>query len=121
VLDGIYNEVKKQQPNFATVWAASGELALEKQDYALAAQSFEQAVKFDPRDPDLQLGLARAFASSEGAKVQESLKGALQLNPNHVGCLLMLADDQIDSERYEEADTLLRQVAAVNPHHPRRT
>ena len=119
VLDAIYNEVKKQNPNLATVWIASGDLALEKQDFALAAQSFEQAVKFDPGDPDARLGLARAFASSEGAKVEESLKGALELNPNHVGSLLMLVDEQIDSERYEEADVLLRQVAAVNPHHPR--
>lgn len=119
VLDGIYNVIKKQSPNLATVWIASGDLALEKQDFALAAQAFEQAVKFDPGDPDARLGLARAFASSEGAKVQEALKEALTLNPNHVGSLLMLIDEQIDSERYEEADSLLGQVAIVNPQHPR--
>jgi tetratricopeptide (TPR) repeat protein len=101
------------------VWIASGDLALEKQDFALAAQSFEQAVKFDPGDPDARLGLARAYASGEAAKVQESLEGALDLNPNHAGCLLMLVDELIDSERYDDADELLRQVAAVNPHHPR--
>ena len=119
VLDAIYNEVKKQQPNLATVWVACGDLALEKQDFALAAQSFEQAVKFDPGDPDSRLGLARAYASGEADKVQESLKAALALNPNHVGCLLLLVDELIDSERYDEADAMLREVAAVNPHHPR--
>jgi tetratricopeptide (TPR) repeat protein len=119
VLDGIYKEIKRQQPNLATVWIASGDLALEKQDFALAAQSFEQAVKFDPGDPDARLGLARAYAFGEAAKVREALAGALELNPNHSGCLLMLVEELIDSERYEEADEVLRQVAAVNPHHPR--
>lgn len=119
VLDGIYKEIKRQQPNLATVWIASGDLALEKQDFALAAQSFEQAVKFDPGDPDARLGLARAYVSGEAARVREALQEALELNPNHSGSLLMLVDELIDSEHYEEADEVLRQVAGVNPHHPR--
>ncbi len=119
VLDGLYNQIKKQQPNLANVWVACGDLALEKQDFALAAQSFEQAVKFDPGDPDARLGLARAYSQGEEAKAQEALKAALGLNPNHAGCLLMLVDDLIDSERYDNADELLREVTAVNPHQPR--
>src|SRR5205823_3427380 len=35
VLDALVNEVKKQQPNFAPAYLASGELALEKGDFAL--------------------------------------------------------------------------------------
>ncbi|MBI3865738.1 MAG: tetratricopeptide repeat protein [Planctomycetia bacterium] len=119
VLDGIYNEVKKQQPNLAMVWLASGDLALEKQDYALAAQNYAQAAKLDPSDPDVHYGLARAFAPSESAKATTELQAALALNPNHVESLLVAVEDQIDSERYDDADKVLKAIAAVNPHHPR--
>ena len=39
VLDSYYNVVKKRQPTYTEVYLASGELALEKNDYALAAES----------------------------------------------------------------------------------
>jgi tetratricopeptide (TPR) repeat protein len=119
VLDVFYNEVKKQQPNLALVWLACGELALDKQDFALAATNYAQAVKLDSAEPDAHYGLARAFVSSDSAKATESLKAALERNPNHIGSLLVVVESQIDSERYDEAETSLKLIAAVNPHHPR--
>jgi tetratricopeptide (TPR) repeat protein len=119
VLDAIYNEVKKQQPNLALVWLASGDLALDKQDYALAAQNYEKAAKLDPSEPDAHYGLARAFASSETEKATVALQAVLERNPNHVGALLVIVEGQIDSERYDEADKTLKRIAGINPHHPR--
>ena len=49
VLDTVYNVVKKRQPSLSEVFLASGELALEKNDYALAAEAFQQAAKLDAR------------------------------------------------------------------------
>jgi hypothetical protein len=119
VLDGIYNEVKKQQPNLALVWLASGDLALEKQDFALAAQNYAQAAKIDPAEPDAHYGLSRAFASGEAAKATAALQAALERNPNHIGALLVIVEEQIDSERYDEADKALKLIAGINPQHPR--
>lgn len=119
VIDGIYNEVKRQQPNFSPAFLAIGELSLEKNDFALAAQAFEQALKIDAADPDAHLGLARAFAPSDPDKAEKSLKAALERNPRHLDSLLLIVDEQIDSERYEDAETVLQEVATVNPHHPR--
>ena len=119
VLDGIYNVVKKRQPTFAEVYLASGDLALEKNDYALAAEAFQQAVKIDTTDPDAHLGVALAFSPSESDKAEEAVQTALKRNPNHVNSLLLIADDHIDSERYDEAEQALAQVAKVNPHHPK--
>lgn len=119
VLDGAFNDVKKQQPNFAPAFMAAGELALEKNDFAMAAQSFEQAVKINAADPDAHFGVARSFAPSDSEKAEAALKATLERNPSHVGALLFMVDELIDSERYEEADSGLRQVAAINPHHPR--
>ena len=119
VLDKTYNVVKRRQSNFAEAFLASGELALSKHDYALAAQNFQQAIKLDAGDPDAHYGLALAFAESDGAKATEALQAALKLNPNHIRSLLVLVDEHVDAERYDEADTVLQQVALVNPQHPR--
>jgi tetratricopeptide (TPR) repeat protein len=119
VLDGTLNVVKKRQPNYAEAYLVSGELALEKNDYALAAEAFQQAVKIDAQDADAHFGLSRAFSPSDSDKSTTALKAALERNPNHIGCLLLVADDHIDSERYDDAETALAQVAKINPHHPR--
>jgi tetratricopeptide (TPR) repeat protein len=119
VLDNVYNVVKKRQSTYVDVFLASGELALEKNDFALAAEAFGQAVKIDVGDADAHFGLARAYASSDAEKAEAAVKAALKWNPNHIKSLLLVADDHIDAERYDEAEQVLAQVAKINPHHPR--
>ncbi len=119
ILEGAYNVIKRQQPNYVPAYLASGELALEKQDYALAAESFEKAAILSPQEPEAQFGLALAYAPSDAVKSDASLKAVLARNPNHLGALLLTVDSLIDSERYAEADTVLQHVAEINPHHPR--
>ncbi|HVX10724.1 MAG TPA: hypothetical protein VHC22_06050 [Pirellulales bacterium] len=119
VLDQLYNDAKKQQPNLADPWLASGELALDKNDYALAAEAFAQAVKLADDDPDAQLGLARAYAPSDAKLAEKAIQAALDINPNHVDSLLYVVDDHIDAERYGEAAQWLDRVGGINPEHPR--
>jgi tetratricopeptide (TPR) repeat protein len=119
VLDSVYNVVKKRQPTYTETYLASGGLALEKNDFALAAEAFQQALKLDAGDPDAHCGLAKAFAPSDTEKAEAAIKQALKWNPNHVDSLLVIADEQIDAERYDEAEETLAQVAKVNPHEPR--
>src|SRR5205823_9555656 len=119
VLNNDYNVVKKRQPSYAEVYLASGELALEKNDYALAAEAFQQAVKLDVGDADAHFGLARAFAPSDSEKAEAALKAALKWNPNHVKSLLLIADEHIDAERYDDAEEALAQIAKISPHQPR--
>src|SRR5262249_13778145 len=121
VLNSVLGEVKKQSPNFAPAWLASGDLALEKGDYGLAAESFEQAVKINAADADAHFGLAQAFSPSDPAKAQAALKEVFERNPNHVPALLMMADGLIDSERYDLVEDVLKQIAEINPHHPQAT
>jgi tetratricopeptide (TPR) repeat protein len=118
VLNDIYDQVKKEQPNYVEAYLASGELALEKNDYALAAESFEQAIKIDDGEPAAHFGLARAFAPSEPEKARQALAAALAINPNHIGSLLALVDDHIDAERYDEATNLLDRADQINRDHP---
>src|SRR5579872_1491300 len=118
VLNGIINEVKRLNPSFTPAHLVSGELALEKGDNALAAESFEQAIKSNPAEPDAYVGLAQAFAPSDSEKAQQALRQVFDRNPNHVAGLLLMIDGLVDSERYDLADDALQQVESVNPHHP---
>lgn len=118
VLTGIYNEAKKRAPESVAVQLAIGDLALEKFDYLLAGQAFQLAVKLSPEHPDAWFGVAQAFAPSDSKKAEEALKNALKFNEDHLPSLLMLVDDQIDSERYEDAAEVLTHISTINPQQP---
>ncbi len=118
VLTGIYNEAKKRAPESVAVQLAIGDLALEKFDYLLAGQAFQLAVKLSPEHPDAWFGVAQAFAPSDSKKAEEALKNALKFNEDHLPSLLMLVDDQVDSERYEDAAEVLTHIITINPQHP---
>ena len=55
------------------LYLAGGQLALDKHDFALAAKKFQEGLKQLPNDPDLQCGLAQAYAPSAPAAMLGSL------------------------------------------------
>jgi tetratricopeptide (TPR) repeat protein len=118
VLDMLFEVARKADPNSREVYLASGNLALEKHDFALAAKKFEEGLKQLPDDPDLHFGLARAYAPGDSALMSSEVETALQHNSNHVGCLLLLVEHNIDAEDYTEAANLLERVQAINPWRP---
>jgi tetratricopeptide (TPR) repeat protein len=118
VLDTLFDPARKADPSSREACLASGQLALEKHDYALAAKRFEEALKQLPDDPDLRYGMAQAYASSDPALVEDAIEKALARNSNHVGILLLLADRTIDAEDYPETDRLLDRIQEVNPWSP---
>ncbi|HTL54641.1 MAG TPA: tetratricopeptide repeat protein [Candidatus Limnocylindrales bacterium] len=117
VLDRVFDAAAKSDPKLRDVYLASGELALDKHDYALAAKKFQEGLAQIPDDPDLYFGLAQAYAPNETALMVKSAEAALKRNSNHVGSLLLLADHTIDAEDYSEAEKLLDRVQAINPWH----
>jgi tetratricopeptide (TPR) repeat protein len=119
VLDQFYDAVIKLEPDFVEAHLAAADLALEKQDYALAAQTLLKAPKEAAGDPHYQYLLARAFADDDHARSAAALAEALKINPRHVDSLLQRADDLIDAEGYADAEKVLAQVLEVNPHEPR--
>jgi tetratricopeptide (TPR) repeat protein len=119
VLDQFYDVVTKQRPDYLEVHLATAELALDKQDEALAATTLEKAPKEAAVDPRFNYLLARAYANGDRARSAKALAEALKINPRHADSLLLQADHLIDSERYDEAAKVLGQVLDVNPHEPR--
>src|SRR5262245_31777078 len=114
VLELVYDRIKKDLPEFNEVYLATGEMALDKNDFALAAESYREAVKRMPDNPDAHFGLVRAY-ETDAERAQVSLTKALELNPRHVESLLYQADNAIDQEAYDDAESLLKQVLEVNP------
>jgi tetratricopeptide (TPR) repeat protein len=118
VLDGILEPARKADPKEREVYLVSGELALEKHDYALAAQRFEAGLKELPDDPDFHFGMARSYGPSDHELMSSALEATLSRNSNHIGALLLLADTSINAEDYSGAEAFLDRVTAVNPWKP---
>ncbi len=118
VLEVFFDKVKRNSPSYVETYLATGEMALAKHDYAVAAEAYQQAAKIAPDDPQVHYGLARSYAPSEPDAAKAALAKALELNPRHAESLLMVADGLVDSERYREARKTLKQVLEVNPRHP---
>ena len=117
VTELFFDPVKKTDPEFPDTYLANGELALSKHDFALASKSFAVAVKKFPENAEAHFGLARAFAPSDDEAAEEQIAKVLELNPNHAGAHMLLADHAIDSEDYPEADKQLTEVLRTNPRH----
>lgn len=118
VLERLLQPARQADPNFRDAWLASGQLALDKHDYKLAAKTFTDAQKQFPDDAEILCGLALAYQPSARSNMLFLLKTALEKNSNHVPSMLGLADHLIDAEDYEEADAILERALKVNPWHP---
>lgn len=118
VLDKLFEPVKKAAPDLRDIHLATGQLALDKGDFPLAAKIFQDALKRFKEDADLQFGLARALMSGSRPQALRALETALDLNPKHIPAKLLLADHLVDAEEYEEAETLLKEILAVNVRQP---
>ena len=118
VLENCFREAEKMDPPPREAFLASGQLALNKHDYSLAADAFRAGLKKFPDDPDLECGLAKAFETSDGDEMKQHIDAARKTNGRHVPTLLLLADHLIDAEQYDDAEAQLAIVLNVNPHQP---
>ena len=117
VLEKFFDLAKRRNPTNREPYLASGQLALDKNDYDLAAKSFNEGLKKFPNDPDFHFGLAQAYASGDRRLMILSLEAAMTGNPNHAASHLLLADHLIDGEEYKAAEESIAKALEVNPHH----
>ena len=118
VLEKLLDPAKKSDPDKRDPYLASGELALDKHDYALAAKAYAEGLKKFPEDADMLFGHAKSFSSGDRARMMAGLEKSLEANTNHIPSLLLLTDHLVDAEEYDEAEKLLKRALAVNPAHP---
>lgn len=118
VQDVLLKKAREADPLSAEPWIVSGQLALEKRDFALAADSFRQARKLEPRHPEGLFGLALALSESDQQASRQLLEQTLTVNPRHSGALITQVEHLIQAEQYVAALERLDTVIAVNPVHP---
>ncbi len=75
----------KDEPTNAPALVRRGYLLLDKEAFAEAMQSFDEALRINPRSYDAKTGKAAVLARSGKLKeAEQSLRDALVLNPNPV-------------------------------------
>ena len=116
VLTLFYDRVRQADPMHLEVHLATAELAIEKGDFEVAAKTLVEAEKIDNKDPRVGHLQALAWASSDSTKATSAIEKSLACNPNFAPSILLLVDNAIDAEQYQQADEWLTKVLQVNPH-----
>ena len=114
----FFERARRNSPRNPKPLMAMGELALDKRDFALAAELFREGIEKFPESADMPYGLAMAMLPSSPAEAEDGFRAALRLNSSHLPTLLALADRAIDGERYDAAEESIEAILAVNPDHP---
>ena len=111
VLDGSAGE-----PETAEVVALRAELYIEDGDPGHAAEILSDAVARAPGDPVAWVDLATGWlAIGDRVRAEDCLRIALELDPEHIGAKLRLADLLVRDGRYIEAAQLATQAEATSP------
>lgn len=118
VLEFFFDPGRQADPPVREAILAAGDLALDKEDFAVAGASFQEGLNRFGEDPDFLFGLAVSLSNSEPEETAALLERALEANPRHVPSLLLLADHAVNAEEYRLAEETLDQVLEVNGDHP---
>ncbi|AMV26896.1 tetratricopeptide repeat protein [Gemmata sp. SH-PL17] len=103
----------------ADCWQAeylSGQLFLDKHNRADAANSFDAALKINPKAVEALVGNGLiALERMDFADAERQADSALKVNPKHPGALRLKADVRFAEADYPGAEKLLLAAKAINP------
>ena len=117
VLENFFDKALKDDPTCLEAHLASGQLALDKQDYSLAVTQFQKGLKHHPESPELLFGMAQALFPDDRPAAIASLEAVLNINDRHSGARLLLAEHYLDSEQTLESLIEADTVLDTNPRH----
>jgi tetratricopeptide (TPR) repeat protein/DNA-binding beta-propeller fold protein YncE len=93
-----------------------GNVALNESRPGEAVLAYRKAAALDPSNPDVQLGLAKAFRSLKNfSQAKQALLNVLRANPGNAEALLDMALVRIAGEENQEAIADLYQVLRYQP------
>ncbi|MFV0442485.1 MAG: peptidase MA family metallohydrolase [Planctomycetaceae bacterium] len=118
VQESFFQRARRNNPVHRLPRLALGRLALDKRDFTLAAEIFEEAVKSFPDDPDFLFSLSEAIAGSDPDRATVLREQTAAVCPLYIPLLLQQTDSLIESEDYDEAESRLSRVLGINEHHP---
>ena len=101
------------------IWSAR--LALAKYSFGLADKRFAKVEQMRPKLPDAVAGRAAIIYQSMHKldDVEKMLAESLKVNPHHAESLLLLAQVDLEEERYADAKKHIDAALETNPNHER--
>lgn len=112
----LYQKIATENPKATDAWYGLGHISLQMQRFDLARKFLLEAVKWNKRNIDYYICLARAHAGLgdfEDAVVV--LKKAMKLKPGQPGVLNELAVVHTKKGEYKESIKLLQRVLKIDP------
>ncbi len=92
-----------------------GYLFLEKYNFTDASGVFRDCLKINKSYPAALVGLALAKQYESTSEIENFTRAALEINPNFVPGLNLLAELRFQDERYDEALRQIQRALSVNP------
>ena len=92
-----------------------GYLFLDKYNVRDALAVFRDCLKINKNYAEALLGIALAKKYESSAEVENFARAALEVNPNLVPAINLLAELRLQEENYDEARKQLRQALGINP------
>lgn len=118
VLD-VYHQILAINPESAEADMLAGEALDQMKDNAGATQMFREAVKANPKEPDVHFGLGYLFWTQKRyPEAAAEFQAELANNPNHAQSMLYLADADIQLNQIAAAQPLLVRAQALDPSLP---
>ena len=108
--------VLKLDPNHAGAYLLLARCALKEQNWREAFGGFQRAMELEPQNVEALLGVGRLYLmSGETGKVEEISAQILQIDPTSVDGSLLQTGGLLQSKRFEEAQTKLKNILAIDP------
>jgi tetratricopeptide (TPR) repeat protein len=93
-----------------------GEALDEMKDTNGATRKFREAVKANPKEPNVHFGLGYLlWTQGQTEEAARELHAELDNDPDHLQAMLYLADTDIQMNRMEDARLLLEKLVKINP------
>jgi len=111
--DQIFKTTYRIDPKNVILLLFWADLYRQKYNNADAQHTFEEALELNSKLADLHSAYAHSFESFLAK--EEIAQKALELNPNHVESLNIMAELHILDSRYDEAESVLHKAININP------
>jgi tetratricopeptide (TPR) repeat protein len=103
------------EEGYFRAWLSLGHV-LGSQHPEQAAQAFQQAAKFKPKDPEPHLSAAQLYEQAKNVEEAErEYRAALALDPNSKDAVTGLANIYLSAKRLPEAESMLQKIVTGDP------
>ncbi len=114
----IYEQAIRRDPNDPASHVAIGDLLLDRYNNEEALEAYRAALSLEENFAPALLGIARSQHFDHSTGAVDAARQVLQIRPNDVGALVLLARLHLELEDYAGAEAFIGHALSVNPRSP---